>query len=85
MESTGAKIIVEDSRRNDFWGAVRDKSNENSLNGSNVLGQLLIEVRQYYLQNKDNSKCCIVEPLKIPDFRFIGQDIETITVKPIHL
>jgi predicted NAD-dependent protein-ADP-ribosyltransferase YbiA (DUF1768 family) len=83
LESTGVKIIVEDSRNNDFWGAIRGKSNENILVGSNVLGKLLVELRKIYLQHKDIPESFIVQPLKIPDFKLIGQDIETITVETI--
>jgi len=83
LESTGIKIIVEDSRKNDFWGAIRDKSNKDILVGSNALGQLLIELRKIYFQHKDTPESYIVQPLKIPDFKLIGQDIEIITVKII--
>ena len=42
--STGAKAIVEESRKDDFWGAKAiDKS---TLVGMNVLGRLLMELRE---------------------------------------
>jgi ribA/ribD-fused uncharacterized protein len=85
LKSTGEKIIVEDSRKNAFWGAIRDKNNNNFLVGSNVLGQLLMELRKFYLQNKDKLVVFRVEPPKIPDFKLIGHDIGTITAKLIHL
>ena len=42
--STGAKPIVEDSRKDDFWGAV--PADNTSLVGMNVLGRLLMELRE---------------------------------------
>jgi ribA/ribD-fused uncharacterized protein len=78
LESTENKIIVEESRRNDFWGAVRDKENRNLLIGSNILGQLLMGLRNLYLINRDDPKRFIVEPLEIPDFKLFGKEIESL-------
>jgi len=79
LESTGNKPIVEDSRNNDFWGAIRDGEDTTLLLGSNVLGQLLVELRQLYIQNKD-SQCIEVLPLNIPNFKLLGQDIPKNTI-----
>jgi ribA/ribD-fused uncharacterized protein len=78
LESTDSKIIIEDSRRNEFWGAIREKENRSLLKGSNILGQLLMELRQFYLANKNEPNCFIVESLKIPDFKLFGQEIGTL-------
>ena len=40
---TGDRPIVEDSRKDDFWGAIRDERGD--LHGRNVLGRLLMELR----------------------------------------
>lgn len=75
LKSTGEKIIVEESRKNNLWGAVRDKNNQNLLYGSNVLGQLLMELRESYIQNERSSAPFVVEPLKIPNFMLMGEYI----------
>ena len=81
LETTGNAIIVEDSRKNDFWGAIRGKNSKDSLVGSNVLGQLLVELRQMYFKHKSMSEYFIVDPLKISDFKLLGKNIESIMVK----
>lgn len=79
LESTGNKPIVEDSRKNDFWGAIRYKEDKALLKGSNILGQLLDELRQLYIQSKD-TQCIELEPLDIQNFKLLGQDIQKITI-----
>lgn len=44
--TTGEQPIVEDSRRDDFWGAVAMKDDPQILVGCNVLGRLLMELRE---------------------------------------
>lgn len=41
LESTFDTPIVEDSSKDDFWGAIRDKHDENILKGTNALGDCL--------------------------------------------
>src|SRR5205814_1777426 len=43
--STGDKPIVEESHRDTFWGAKKEKSAPDTLIGQNVLGRLLMELR----------------------------------------
>lgn len=78
LESTFDKPIVEDSSRDDFWGAIRDKQDHNILTGTNALGTLLMELRQFYNEKRYSYEMFVVEPLNIPDFKFLGQNIETI-------
>jgi len=40
-----------------------------------MLGQLLMEIREYYPQNEGNLVPSPVAPLKIPDFRLMGYNI----------
>jgi type I restriction enzyme S subunit len=47
--STGELPIVEDSHKDDFWGAVPQE--DGSLIGANVLGRLLMELREQVKQN----------------------------------
>ena len=43
LESTGDRPIVEESRRDDFWGA--KPTGDHLLVGMNILGRLLMELR----------------------------------------
>jgi ribA/ribD-fused uncharacterized protein len=78
LESTLDKPIVEDSSKDDFWGAIRDKQDENILKGTNALGRLLMELRQTYNEKRYTYEIFVVEPLNIPDFTLFGKKIEMI-------
>jgi ribA/ribD-fused uncharacterized protein len=78
LESTFDKPIVEDSSKDDFWGAIRDKQDENILNGTNALGRLLMELRQFYNEKRYSYEMFVVEPLNISNFTLFGQIIDTI-------
>jgi type I restriction enzyme S subunit len=72
---TGDRQIVEESRKDDFWGAkIVDGQ---TLRGNNVLGRLLMELRTQ-LKQSDQETLSIVEPLEIPDFLLDGRAISTI-------
>jgi ribA/ribD-fused uncharacterized protein len=64
--------IVEDSRRDDFWGAIPQA--DGSLAGANVLGRLLMELRE---ELKASSKEALksVSPPPIVDFLLLGNPI----------
>jgi ribA/ribD-fused uncharacterized protein len=76
LETTFNKPIVEDSSKDRFWGAVKDKDND-TLTGVNALGRYLMKLRQEY-----NSECrydlLYVEPLKIPDFMLYNEPIQIV-------
>ncbi|NLM00402.1 MAG: NADAR family protein [Treponema sp.] len=78
LESTFDKPIVEDSSKDDFWGAIRDKQDENILIGTNALGRLLMELRQFYNEKRYSYEMFVVEPLNISNFTLLGQKIDTI-------
>ena len=78
LERTCEKPIVEDSSKDNYWGAIRDKQNENILIGTNALGRLLMELRLFYNENRFTYEMFVVEPLNIPDFKLYGQPIDTI-------
>ncbi|SDP94515.1 conserved hypothetical protein, ribA/ribD-fused [Rhodoferax sp. OV413] len=61
--STGDMSIVEDSRKDDFWGAM--PTDAATLVGMNVLGRLLMELREEIKQGAELRR---VEPPAIPDF-----------------
>jgi hypothetical protein len=78
LESTFDKPIVEDSSKDDFWGAIIDKQDENILKGTNALGRLLMELRQIYNEKRYSYEMFVVEPLNIPNFTLFGKKIDTI-------
>ena len=72
---TGNKSIVEESYKDDFWGA--KPVDQNTLVGMNVLGRLLMELREE-LKSERRDNLLEVEPLPIPDFLLMGQPIQTV-------
>ncbi|MFA5952915.1 MAG: NADAR family protein [Hyphomicrobium sp.] len=80
--ATGNHPIVEDSRKDDYWGA--KTVDDDTLSGQNVLGRLLMELRQKLRENPESLN--VVEPLSIPDFLLLGQPIPVIVAqeKPRH-
>lgn len=77
---TGDKPIVEDSRKDDFWGAKMVDKDKSSLVGMNVLGRLLMELREE-LKQPDHEKLKVVHPLNIKDFLLYKEPIGTIVAK----
>lgn len=75
LEQTGDKLIVEESRRDRFWGAV--VVGESTLVGVNMLGRLLVELRQE-LRGPEREALRRVEPLDIPDFLLYGEPIRPV-------
>lgn len=68
------KIIVEESRKDNFWGAKR--TNDNKLIGINVLGRILMETRENIKNGKIPDR---LEPFhSISDFKLLGHNIRTI-------
>lgn len=73
--STESRAIVEDSRRDDFWGALH--RGEDTLVGMNVLGRLLMELREE-LMASDRDRLRVVAPPDIPGFTLIGLPIREV-------
>lgn len=75
LDSTGDKPIVEHSHNDGFWGTTLDQ--DGTLRGKNVLGKLLMELREEYRQGIDDfrNKLTCVEPLEIDDFLLCGEPI----------
>jgi ribA/ribD-fused uncharacterized protein len=72
LESTYNQQIVEDSNKDAFWGAIRLKDDQNKLTGVNALGRLIMELRQFYNENRFSYDMFVVKPLNIPDFKLYG-------------
>ena len=70
--STGNKSIVEESRKDQFWGAKR--IDDIALVGTNALGRLLMELREIH----KNYNLEVVHPLNIDNFKLYGKAIEDV-------
>lgn len=73
--STGQGHIVEQSSKDTFWGA--RTIGEDALVGENVLGRLLMELRED-VRIDDIQSLRVVRPLSIPDFNLLGRPIEVV-------
>jgi len=73
---TGDLPIVEDSRKDDFWGAKPE--DEQILVGANVLGRLLMQLREQ-VKNGEITSQTIINPLPISDFLLYGREINPIS------
>ena len=69
---TEDRPIVEQSRKDDFWGA--KPIDEHTLVGMNVLGRLLMELREV-VKTEDHEALLRVQPLTIPDFMIYREPI----------
>lgn len=78
--STENKPIVEQSHKDSFWGAKPTSGGE--LVGMNVLGRLLMELREV-VKNDINNEISVVEPLAIPDFLLFNEKISAVPVMGI--
>lgn len=79
LASTGNRIIVEESRKDTFWGAIKSKKEPDFLVGTNQLGKLLVELREEYINEGNTPEILIVEPIRILDFKLLGHTIDTIS------
>ncbi|MCR2831160.1 NADAR domain-containing protein [Acidithiobacillus ferrooxidans] len=77
---TGDRPIVEESRKDDFWGA-KVVDDGDTLAGMNVLGRLLMELREQVKQQGRDATLDIVPP-DIPQFLLLGLPIEVVLVLP---
>lgn len=76
--ATKDRPIVEQSRKDDYWGAKVVGVAEETLVGQNILGRLLMELREL-LKNDQDRTLNTVLPLNIPDFLLLGKAIDTVT------
>ena len=85
--SSNSKNIVEESKRDDFWGA--KSKGDFLLEGANVLGRLLMELREE-LKIKKLENFLLVKPPDIPNFLLLGEPVGIISVNkddldlPLH-
>lgn len=76
--STENRQIVEFSRKDDYWGAVAAEDDEAVLVGQNILGRLLMELRDKYRDDPEQ-ELRAVPVLNIKDFQLFGRAIEPVT------
>ena len=84
LEESYPKPIVEDSRKDAFWGAIPLRNDDNTLIGVNALGRLLMELRQKYMSS-DRYDLLLVKSLDIAEFKLFGHDIADIDERPEFL
>ena len=77
LESTGELPIVEDSRKDKFWGAIQSKENPELLIGTNALGRLLMKLRVEYNSPYRYSLLCVPPP-QVTNFCLLNQQISSI-------
>jgi hypothetical protein len=72
--ATGDYPIVEDSRKDDYWGA--KNISDDTLSGQNVLGRLLMELREKFKRSPESLTA--VDPLPLPRFTLMEEPISAI-------
>ena len=77
--TTGDRPIVEQSSKDDFWGA--KVADDGTLVGMNVLGRLLMELREH-LKGDEAESLRFIEPPAISEFLLFGQPIEAVEAAP---
>jgi len=70
--ATGDRPIVEASGRDEFWGA--KPADEESMVGVNILGRLLMELREE-LRSPNRDRLRRVEPPSVPGFLLFGKPV----------
>jgi type I restriction enzyme S subunit len=78
--STGDRLIVEESSRDGFWGA--RAIDENTLVGANVLGRLLMELRDE-LKRDVGERLRRVEAPQVPNFLLYEIPISSVESPPL--
>jgi ribA/ribD-fused uncharacterized protein len=72
LRKTADKPIVEESTKDEFWGA--KPKNDGTLVGMNVLGRLLMELRQEYREVESGQRNSIEFP-KVSHFILLGRPL----------
>jgi ribA/ribD-fused uncharacterized protein len=80
LHETGLKNIVENSAKDNFWGAIPNEEGT-GFTGKNALGRLLMDLRKAFY-SKDTFSLLFVEPPQIENFLLYGEQIGTIDERP---
>ena len=76
LHTTGLKNIVENSAKDNFWGAIPNEDGT-IFTGKNALGRLLMDLRQAFYSEHQYS-LLYVEPLQIANFNLLTEPIGAI-------
>ena len=74
FQDSESKEIVEDSSKDAYWGAIPTE-NDKTLIGVNMLGQVLMKIREDVLKSKFN----VIKPLKFDNFLLYNNLIDEVT------
>lgn len=80
LQETGDRPIVEDSSKDDFWGA--KPTEDGRLIGANVLGRLLMELRQL-VREQPPEALQVVDPPRLSQFELFGEPIGRIGMSDV--
>lgn len=80
LHETGLRNIVENSAKDNFWGAIPNED-ATVFTGKNALGRLLMDLRQAFY-SKENFSLLFVEPQQIENFLLFNEPIGTIDERP---
>lgn len=72
LRATGDSSIVERSAKDRYWGAI--ESDDGTLEGENVLGRLLMELRDE-LRTRSRDELSIVMPPRVDHFLLLGRPV----------
>ncbi|MCK9213674.1 MAG: NADAR family protein [Rhodoferax sp.] len=78
--ATRDRPIVEQSRKDDYWGAKLADEAGDTLVGQNVLGRLLMELREKLKEDAEGA-LKTVPPLGIPDFLLLGKPVGPVVAR----
>ncbi|MEB8638630.1 NADAR family protein [Cronobacter muytjensii] len=76
LDSTGEQHIVEHSEKDQFWGASKDP--EGNFYGMNVLGRILMNVREV-ARSKGPDAFAVIPPLHLDNFLLMNEKIRQVT------
>ena len=79
LKETANKSIVELTPKDKVWGAVLKGE---TLEGTNALGRLLMQLRENYVKKNDYQRC--ISPLDIPAFLLYNNPIELVCNDDFH-
>jgi type I restriction enzyme S subunit len=83
LAETGDRPIVEQSRKDRFWGAVPIDSDV--LEGQNVLGRLLMELRELSEGSASAADISPLAPVGIRDFNLMGRPIGALVAEAANV
>jgi len=78
--ATHDQPIVEQSRKDDYWGAKLADGVGETLIGQNILGRLLMELREKLKEDSEGTLRTVPAP-GIPDFLLLGKPIGTVIAR----